>query len=71
MNWLLRFAMWVVVRHMKTDSFFYCGWQSNIAMAFKDERNRCEKLYLNKDTIHKIANKAANNFLKMLIGRFK
>jgi hypothetical protein len=56
-----------LVENLKKDKGYFFGWQSNIAMAFKDEYARCHKKYKSKDDIHKIANKAAIEFLTLLI----
>ncbi len=45
------------------------GWRSNIAVAFQDEYDRCKKKYKNRSDIHNISNKAARNFLNLLIGK--
>ena len=50
------------------DESYYISWQANIAMAFYDEcvRNQIDD-DLPLELLHKIANKAADNFLKQLI----
>jgi len=60
-------AVSVLSKALKEDNDYYYGWQSNIAMAFKDEYNRNRKNYMNSDDIHKVANEAAKNFLNLLI----
>ena len=53
----------------ESDSYYY-SWQANIAMAFVDEWQRtAEKggLPVTRESIHEIANKAAKNFLNLLI----
>ncbi|GAF68943.1 unnamed protein product [marine sediment metagenome] len=54
-------------KHLKDDPDFYYAYQSNIAMAFFDAYNRCDKKYKNRGDLHKIANEAAKNFLDLLI----
>ena len=57
-------AVDILRAELKKEEGTYIAWKANIAMAFYDEWRRNEK----KD-IHKIANKAADNFLKQLIER--
>ncbi len=52
---------------IKKDKDLYFGYQSNIAMAFVDEYERCKKKYKNKSDIRRIANAAAKNFLNAWI----
>lgn len=56
-----------VFEELKNDEELFQSWKDNIAMAFKDEYARCEKKYKNKEDLHKIANKASENFLNLLI----
>jgi hypothetical protein len=58
----------VLRKALKEDEGYYISWKANIAMAFKDEYDRNTKKYKNKNDIHEIANKAAKNFLNILIG---
>ena len=51
---------------LSQDDGYYYGWQSNIAMSFVDEYSKT-KGYVSKKKLHKIANKAAKNFLDLLI----
>lgn len=54
----------------KTEGSYYHGWQSNIAMAFYDEFKRSERsmdVHCVGLDLHKIANRAAKNFLDTLI----
>ncbi len=53
----------------KSEGSYYYAWQSNIAMAFKDEFDRFRKINKNVSSkdVHKIANDAAKNFLDQLI----
>lgn len=51
------------------DEGYYLAWQANIAMAFKDEYDRSDKRYKNRQDIHDIANTAAKNFLTLLTYR--
>lgn len=52
------------------DTGFYQSWKANIAMQFVDHvywhKAQTKKKYLNNAEIHKIANKAADAFLKIL-----
>ena len=57
-------ALAIIVKYLQNDKSYYIAWQSNIAMAFQDEMHR--KGYRLPD-LHEIANKAADNFLKLLI----
>ncbi len=61
-------AVRVLAKALKEDPDFYHSYQSNIAMAFKDEYERNTKKYKNREDIHKIANQGAMNFLNLLIG---
>lgn len=58
-----------VFKKIREDKELYYAYQSNIAMAFKDEyhRARKDKAYIGSIAIHEIANKAAKNFLNLLI----
>lgn len=64
-------AMQVICKAIREDEGYRMGWVANIAMAFKDEYGR--NVTYNNDgqyqTIHAIANKAANNFLDLLTRR--
>jgi len=51
---------------LKKDKGFYFSWQSNIAMAFYDEYRRTGNNLPHKKVIQ-VANKAAKNFLNLLI----
>lgn len=57
-----------LVKTLNKDEGYYEGWKANIAMSFYDSYNNAMKgkKYLNKKDIHKIANEAADNFLKLL-----
>lgn len=55
-----------LTQELKKDEGFFISYQANIAMAFKDEYDRCEKKYKNSHDIHTIANAAAKNFLNLL-----
>lgn len=66
----LEVAMRVVAQAIKADLGYRDGWISNIAMAFKDEVARIKPIGLpsaDSDLIHKVANKAANDFICLLI----
>ena len=57
---------------LKSDIDYYRSWQANIAMAFFDQfREDCPETY-SLDILkvaNKAANKAADNFLKLLISK--
>ena len=52
---------------LKEDDALYIAYQANIAQAFKDEYSRNKNKYKNKVDIHNIANRAAKNFIDLLI----
>lgn len=56
-----------LVKALRKDPELFYGWQSNIAMAFYDEMGRNNVRRPNRKELLKICNKAANNFLNMLI----
>ena len=60
-----------IIEILKEDEDTRLSWESNIAMAFKDEysryKKRKRKIYINKKDIHIIANTAASNFIDLLI----
>ncbi len=62
----LEVAIAVLINALKTDEGYRIAWKSNIAMAFKDEYFRNKSKYKNREDIHKIANTAADDFLKSL-----
>ena len=68
----LKQAAETLVEALKTDEDYRRSWQSNIAMAFKDECHRQlkESLYTEfgdaEEEMHEIANQASNNFLNLL-----
>lgn len=67
-------AITVLQNHLKEDKTggsYYYAWQSNIAMAFKDEyyREALKEHTAENVDIHKVANEAAKNFLDLLIKR--
>jgi hypothetical protein len=63
-------AVKMLTDELKSDPSYRIGWQSNIAMAFKDcayqYKKKMDKKYLTSVDIHIIANDAANNFLNLL-----
>lgn len=65
----LKEAMQVLCKELATDEGYYMGWKANIAMAFKDEWNSeyFQQSDQDAEAVHKIANQAADNFLKLLI----
>ena len=48
---------------LKSDPGYWQAWKANIAMAFKDEWDRQTDTCID---LHKVANNAAENFLKQL-----
>lgn len=55
---------------IKEDPDLFDVWKANIAMAFKDEYSRHKKAngrQLSYESVHDISNRAAENFLKLLI----
>jgi hypothetical protein len=62
-------AIKVLADAMNSDHQYFYAWQANIAMAFQDEFNRELKEnsdILSKETLHRISNMAAVNFLALL-----
>ena len=63
-------AIKTLTSELSNDPGYRTGWQSNIAMAFKDRayeyKKQTKKKYLTQVDIHIIANDAANNFLNLL-----
>ena len=61
-----------LINALKNDSELFEAYKANIAMAFKDEFDRYYDgtaiASKTKDSIHKIANNAAKNFLNNFIG---
>ena len=57
-------AIKTIVKELKRDPAYYISWQANIAMAFQDEMHWAG--YKLPD-LHAIANRAADNFLKLLM----
>ncbi len=68
-------AIKILIKELKKDKEFYYGWQSNIAMAFKDKyynyKKKEKKRWLNMEDLHKIANESAKEFLNLLIREVK
>ena len=62
-------AVKTLTKALKKDTQFFMAYQANIAMQFKDEyaRKRRTKSYMNRQDVHKMANKAAESFLNILI----
>lgn len=67
-------AVNTICKELKEDESYYISWKSAIAMSFKDaydwEYSKLNELEgpINHPNIHDVANKAADNFLKQLIG---
>ena len=60
----------------KSEGSYYYTWQANIAMAFYDEFEKQSDLHekftkwlMLENGVHEIANKAAKNFLDLLISQ--
>ena len=71
--WIRRKLFNEFAKQLRKDSEYYYSWQANIAMAFKDEYDSCDKKYKNRQDIHEIANKGAKRFLNLItyLGRIK
>jgi hypothetical protein len=52
---------------LKEDKDYYRGWRDNISMAFQDELKRSGKRRPSSEDLRTVANKAADNFLKLLM----
>lgn len=66
-------AMSVILKALREDEAYRESWKANIAMAFKDATCRHYKEEIEEDdsgfdhdTLHHIANQAADNFLNQL-----
>ena len=60
-------AIEIVCQALREDKDYYRSWKDNIAMAFKDECSRnLDETDIEGYDLHIIANKAADNFLKLL-----
>jgi len=70
-NMTLKKEMDSICKALKEDEGYRIAWESNIAMAFKDEWSRHFKYNEAPsgrfEDIHKIANNAAKNFISNLI----
>lgn len=55
-------AVEILADALKNNPGYYESWKANIAVQFQDEYRRC-----GHRRIHEISNKAADNFLKLLI----
>ncbi len=58
-----------ISKELKDDEGYWISWQANIAMAFIDEWQRLVDiggLPSTREHVHLIANRAADNFLKIL-----
>lgn len=55
-----------LVKGLKKDKGYYISWKANIAMAFYDEYRRTGN-NLSHHKVHAVANRAADNFLKLLM----
>ena len=66
----LQNATEILIKYLKQDEGYRIGWQSNIAMAYKDNecwyKQKTGKKYLNNKDKHIIANMAADYFLNQL-----
>jgi hypothetical protein len=65
-------AIETLSKALKEDSDYRMSWQANIAMAFQDEFERGAEFNttpltnVERDALHTVANKAADNFLNNL-----
>jgi len=66
MNIITKLAVKWLTRQLRKDKSFYNVYKSNIAMAFYDECKK-RKLCKNYTLLHRVANKAADNFMQMWI----
>lgn len=60
-------AMDILISELKNDQGYFMGWQANIAMPIYDliaAQPGCEAL--GKETIHRLCNEGAKNFLELL-----
>jgi hypothetical protein len=55
-----------VFEDIRNDEGLYIAWKSNIAMAFYDEARRSNSRDSRKK-LHEISNRAADNFLQLLL----
>jgi hypothetical protein len=62
----LQKAMKIVTKHIKKDKEYREGWKANIAMSFYDEVRRSGEKYMSSVRLSRLANKAADSFLRML-----
>lgn len=72
----LKEAVEILCEELRNDESYYMTWKANIAMAFKDainmnmlDGNGNRGTWLNYFDLHVSANKAADNFLKLLINK--
>ena len=66
----LQKAINTVTKALKNDSGYRIAWQANIAMAFYDTY-RQQNGRTGRVKVHKIANEAADHFLKLLCNEYK
>lgn len=59
-------AMKIVITEIANDPSYRVTWEANIAMAFKDQVMR-ETDFYDPEWLHNVSNKAANNFLDILV----
>lgn len=64
---LAKYPTQPLINSLRKNAGHYIAWEANIAMAFKDEYHRNTKKYKNKHDVNQIANRAAENFLNLLI----
>jgi len=62
-------AIGTLTRALKKDEGYRIGWKANIAMAFVDTY-RQQKGRTGYAKVHKIANEAAEHFLKLLCDEY-
>lgn len=68
-------AVAAITEQLKSDPEYRRAWSANIAMAFKDTyqqyRHKTGKACLSYEDVHKVANAAAEHFLKLLCKEYQ
>jgi hypothetical protein len=62
----LKQSIEILCEELRNDPSYFYSWQANIAVAFQDAYHR-ELTVHTRETIHKISNEAATEFLNILI----
>ena len=63
-------AMIVLKEALLTNDDYRLGWKANLAMAYYDETMR-QGIGISHGEIHRISNKAADNFIKLLTSSYE